>query len=110
MYNYKAKVVSVYDGDTIRVDIDLGFNIIMRNETIRLYGINTPELRGDEKADGYASKDKLLELMPIGSDITITTIKDTKEKYGRYLGIIYVNSMNINEELVKTGFAVEYLP
>ena len=109
MYTYKAKIVSVYDGDTLRVDIDLGFNIIMRNESIRLYGIDTPELRGDEKVSGYAAKNKLLELIPIGSDVIIQTIKDSKEKYGRYLGIIFVNGLNINEEMIKTGHAVEYL-
>jgi micrococcal nuclease len=109
MYTYKAKIASVYDGDTIRVDIDLGFNIIMKNESVRLYGIDTPELRGEEKVFGYESKNKLLEYIPVGSEVLIQTIKDSKEKYGRYLGIIFVNGVNINEEMVKNGYAVEYL-
>ncbi len=52
-YNYKVKkVVNVYDGDTITVDIDLGFNMVMCNQKLRLYGINTPEVRGEEREEG----------------------------------------------------------
>ena len=51
-YIYKAEVVSVYDGDTITVDIDLGFNVVLRKQKIRLGGINTPEIRGEEREEG----------------------------------------------------------
>ena len=110
MYEYKATVASVYDGDTIRVDIDLGFNIIMRNESIRLYGIDAPEIRGIERPQGLITREKLLTLIPIGSMITIKTIKDTKEKYGRYLGII-INSVgiNVNDTLLNENYATPYI-
>ena len=52
MYEYCAKVVSVYDGDTITVDIDLGFGIVLKKQKLRLLGINTPEVRGAEKILG----------------------------------------------------------
>ena len=48
MYEYRATVISVYDGDTITVDIDLGFGIVLRKQKLRLYGLNTPEVRGAE--------------------------------------------------------------
>ena len=63
LYQYKAKVMSVYDGDTIRVDIDLGLKTWIKNESIRLGRINAPEVRGSEKVKGIKSRDYLRKLI-----------------------------------------------
>ena len=105
-YCYKAKCVSVYDGDTVTLDISLGFNITMR-EKIRLLGINTPEVRGKEKLDGLISRDRLRELIDY-KDVIIVTHKDKGGKYGRLLATIYLDGVNINQQLVDEGFAKAY--
>jgi micrococcal nuclease len=109
MYKYAAKVVEVIDGDTIDVDVDLGFDIIHKLR-IRLYGINTPESRTrnkEEKVRGLAAKARLKELIE-GKLVVIETQKDDTEKYGRFLGVIYLNDANINKQLITEGYAVEY--
>jgi micrococcal nuclease len=123
MYTYRAYVTSVYDGDTITVDIELGFGIVARKQKIRLLHINTPEVRGEEREAGLVSRDALREKI-LHKNIIITTFKDKKGKYGRYLGEIYLEEVgetinegvetsvliNINEWLVEKGYAeyVEY--
>ena len=109
MYEYKAIVRSIYDADTLRADVDCGFGIWYKNEAFRLYGINAPELRGETLTEARKSRDWLLQQIPIGTEITIRTFKDQKEKYGRYLAIIYLNGRNLNEELVANGLAVPYI-
>lgn len=109
LYHYKAKVISVYDGDTCTIDIDLGLHTWIRGEKIRLNRINAPELKGKERAKGIASRDFLKSLI-LDKEIIIETIKDTKEKYGRYLGEIWLkdssgNFINVNDEMVKNKFA-----
>lgn len=109
-YKYKAKVVSIYDGDTITVDIDLGFDVILKNRKIRLYGIDTPEIRGEERPDGLVSRDYLRDLIG-DQEIVLETIKDKTGKYGRYLGIVHYDMgeelINVNELLVAEGLAIE---
>lgn len=107
-YIYNAIVQSVYDGDSIRVAIDLGFDTWKMNETIRLYGIDAPEIRGEERPTGLDSKAWFTSKVPVGSKIILQTIRDRKEKYGRYLGIIWFNGENINELMVSEGYAVKY--
>tara|TARA_R100000008_G_C3537761_1_gene143037 strand:+ start:158 stop:487 length:330 start_codon:yes stop_codon:yes gene_type:complete len=107
MYEYKAKVVKVYDGDTITVDFDLGFGIILQGQKIRLLGINTPEVRGEEKIEGIHSRDCLRERI-FGKTVTIKTHKDKKGKYGRWLGEVYLEDENINEWLISEGLAKRY--
>ncbi len=109
LYRYNAHVVSVYDGDTITVDIDLGLKTFVKGEKIRLSRINAPELRGAERARGLESRDFLRKLI-LDKDILLETIKDKRGKYGRYLGEIWVlqkgnRMLNINDLLVKKGFA-----
>ena len=107
MYEYRALVRKVYDGDTITVDIDLGFDMILRNQKIRLLGINTPEVRGKEREQGLISRDALRK--KIGSKwIIITTQLDKKGKYGRWLGTIFIDEENVNEWLISEGLAEEY--
>ena len=107
-YVYDATVVSVYDGDTIRVDIDLGFNLWLHNEPIRFIGINAPELKGDSRTEGLKSKEWLAAKLPPGTKILLRTEKDAREKYGRYLGTVYLNGVNLNEELINQGLAKPY--
>ena len=107
MYEYKATVVKVYDGDTITVDFDLGFGIVLKKQTIRLFGINTPEVRGTEKADGIISRDALRQRV-LGKQVIIKTSKDKKGKYGRWLGEVFVEDENINQWLISEGYAKEY--
>ena len=113
MYTYKAKLDRVVDGDTIDVNIDLGFDISV-HKRVRLAGINAPESRTkdlEEKKKGLASKARLIELLDKG-DLVV----ESKElgKYGRVIGdlTIYPDNLdlpiNINETLVKEGYAVEY--
>lgn len=104
-YYYNAKVLDVY-GDTITVDVDFGFSIRMEMR-IRLWGINTPELRGSDREKGLVSRDYLREMI-LGKNIILETIKDSRGKYGRILGIIHFNGLNVNEHLINEGFADRY--
>ena len=109
LYHYRATVVSVYDGDTCTVDIDLGLNTWVRGEKLRLYRINAPELRGVERPEGLKSRDFLREQID-GKKIIIQTIKDKKGKFGRYLAEVWLpvadgEMININDLLVEKGFA-----
>lgn len=110
LYQYKAIVTAVYDGDTCTVDIDLGLHTWVRGEKIRLMRINASELRGKERPKGLLSRDFLKNLI-LDKEIIIGTFKDKKEKYGRYLGEIWLNMngkdyVNVNDLLVKKGYAV----
>lgn len=107
MYTYKAIVTSVYDADTFKCDIDLGFGIIYKDQKIRLAGINAPEIKGETNSEGIKSRDALRSKI-LNKEIILTTRKDDKEKFGRYLGIVTVNDENINDWLVKNKFAVVY--
>ncbi len=107
MYEYQATVTKVYDGDTITVDFDLGFGIILKKQKIRLLGINTPEVRGAEKADGIISRDALRQRI-LDKQVIIKTSKDKKGKYGRWLGEVFVEDENINQWLISEGYAKEY--
>jgi len=112
LYHYRAKVLEIYDADTIRVELNLGFGLIWRGSDnrgveIRLFGLNAPEMKGNDKEKGTLSRDKLREQI-LGKEITIKTIKDKSEKYGRYLGIIIKDDgTNINDWLISEGLAVK---
>lgn len=112
LYHYKAKVLEVYDADTIRVEINLGFGLTWRGSDnrgveIRLFGINAPEMKGVEKDKGTISRNKLREQL-LNTEITLKTIKDKSEKFGRYLGIILKDDgTNINDWLVNEGLAIK---
>ena len=109
MYTYQAKVTSVYDGDTITVDIDLGLCVWVRSQKIRLHGLDAPELRGDSRPHGLESRDKLRELID-GKTVTLRTHKDDKGKYGRWLGTIECDGRDVNRWMIDHGYAraVEY--
>ena len=117
MYEYRAKINRVVDGDTVDVDIDLGFGVWMHKERVRMMGIDTPESRTRdkvEKAFGIASKDRLKELLPIGSIQVLKTEidrsgEDKKGKFGRILGDFLVDdNRRCTDILVEEGHAVAY--
>jgi len=107
MYEYKATVTRVYDGDTITVNIDLGFHIQMQKQTIRLAGINAPEIRGNTRARGLESRDWLRRQI-LGEKVTLKTIKDRKGKYGRWIAEVYLPGQHrsINTQMAISGYAV----
>ena len=100
MYEYKCKMVRVVDGDTVDVDIDLGFGVWMRKQRIRMYGIDTPESRTSDKVEkvyGKPATEFLVKWTNAG-DLTLKTFKDGKGKFGRILGELWfgVNTTSTN--------------
>ncbi|MDA0177313.1 MULTISPECIES: thermonuclease family protein [Mesoflavibacter] len=109
MYNYKAKIIGVYDGDTVTAMVDLGF-LHFQEMKLRLYGIDTPELRGPEREQGIIVRDILREMI-LNKEVTIRSYKDKQGKYGRYLAnIITEDGLEVNQWLVDNGHAKEYYP
>ena len=113
MFEYNAVVVKVVDGDTVDVDIDLGFSVWLKKQRVRLYGLDTPESRTrdkEEKKYGLLAKAKVLEHCPIGSKIKVKTQKGkSKGKYGRILGeLISEKSVNVNKFLIDNNYGVDY--
>jgi micrococcal nuclease len=113
MYQYKAIITKVIDGDTVDVDIDLGFDVWLKNQRIRLYGIDTPESRTSDKVEkvfGNLAKAKVLHFCPVGEQIVLQTkTDDSRGKYGRILGeLITKDGVNVNTYLVDNAYAVQY--
>tara|TARA_A100001201_G_scaffold11770_1_gene15473 strand:+ start:195 stop:668 length:474 start_codon:yes stop_codon:yes gene_type:complete len=119
MYEYKATVVKVIDGDTVDVDIDLGFGIVLKDERVRIMGIDTPESRTRDKVEkvfGLAAKERLKQLLedkPILKTQINKDGEDMKGKFGRILGNFLVERYEGEEELVtdvmiEEGHAVPY--
>jgi micrococcal nuclease len=120
MYEYKAHVVKIVDGDTVDVDIDLGFGIVMKDERVRIMGIDTPESRTSDKVEklfGKAASARVKELLE--EDIILKTQiarngEDMKGKYGRILGDFIVERFEdgrqemLTDILVEEGHAVAY--
>lgn len=117
MYEYRAKVTNVVDGDTIDVLIDQGFDTF-RRERLRLYGIDTPEKRGPERIEGLKVK-KYVEEKILGHSVIIETRKDPnfrdrKGSFGRYLATVYYSVsderfINLNKELERVGMAKPFM-
>jgi micrococcal nuclease len=115
MYEYRVKsVIAVVDGDTIDVDIDLGFDISI-TKRVRLAGIDTPESRTKDKIEktlGLEVKEHLKKKLKEAKLIVIKTeLPDSTEKYGRVLGWLFLDGaeLSVNEALVSTGYAWGYL-
>jgi|SRR5210317_558098 micrococcal nuclease len=119
MYQYNVSVVKVVDGDTIDVDIDLGFGMTYKKQRVRLMGIDTPESRTrdlEEKKFGKASKRHLKKLLESAERISL--ISHDKGKFGRILGEIYIHfneghpvfgtEINVNQQMIDDHHAVEY--
>ena len=114
MWTYRCKLRRVVDGDTVDVDIDLGFSIWQMNERVRIMGIDTPESRTRDKIEkkfGLAAKAKLKSLLGPKPVLQTTISKkgeDMKGKFGRVLGDFLVDGKQVTEIMCKTGHAVPY--
>tara|TARA_B100001778_G_scaffold148624_1_gene122231 strand:- start:2006 stop:2458 length:453 start_codon:yes stop_codon:yes gene_type:complete len=123
MYEYNAKVLRIVDGDTLDVDIDLGFGVWIHKERIRLEGIDTPESRTrdlEEKKFGLLSKEYVRNLLPVGSIVKLVCKSyDSKGKFGRILGDIEIEekrmigrelteSTSLVMKMINNGYGVEY--
>jgi len=128
-YIYHAELTKVYDADTWRADIDLGVNTWRRNEPLRLYGLDAPEIKrskakGHTRAhvnEGYKCRDIMLSFLGLAPQnyarkakyikintpvpVIIQTIKDEEDKYGRMLAIIHKDGINLNQKLIASGCA-----
>ena len=115
-FEYFAKVKEVVDGDTLVADIDLGFNVVLANQKIRLNGIDTPESRTSdlvEKKYGIMSKNFTKQFVDNCKDkyiIVKTEINEETEKFGRVLGKVFNpdSKLELTEELIKNNLAVKY--
>lgn len=110
MYKYQATIKRWVDGDTVDVDIDLGFGLIYNNQRLRLYGIDAWESRTrdlDEKEKGLAATAFVNEMAPVGTQVTIITYKEGK--YGRILAEVFLDEdTNLNKLLTEKGHAERY--
>ena len=111
---YDVTVIKVVDGDTVDVDIDLGFGVTLRDERVRIMGIDTPESRTRDKVEdlfGEAAKARLKELISEGAKLITTEDKhgeDMKGKFGRILGDFKVGDKKVTDILIEEGHAVAY--
>jgi micrococcal nuclease len=104
MYQYYATVGRVVDGDTVDLEVDLGFHMVARIR-FRLTGINAPEM---STVDGPQAKMHLQSLLPVGTSVRITTAK--ADKYGRWLAVIYdQRERSVNQLMLDAGHAVRYM-
>lgn len=115
MYEYRVYVKRVIDGDTVDVDVDLGFGVVLKDERIRLEGIDTPESRTSDRVEklfGIAAKRKVEQLLISGDCILVSKTYDSRGKFGRILGDIVVvhgeSRLSVCETLIKERFAVAY--
>jgi micrococcal nuclease len=108
-YLYDAELIRVIDGDTVDAWIDLGFKVTVRRR-IRLWGIDAPETRTRdlvEKAEGKRAKQRLVEILDVNRG-TFTVRSVGVDKYGRCLGEIYIQDVNINKQLLAEGLVSVY--
>lgn len=116
MWEYRCKIVHIVDGDTVDVDIDLGFGIELKDERVRIAGIDTPESRTRdliEKQFGLAATARCHELLPVGSTQTLVTQfnkdgEEMKGKFGRILGDFRIDNTLYTEILLAEHHAVRY--
>ena len=116
MYEYNCKILRVVDGDTVDVDIDLGFGVWLKKERVRMMGIDTPESRTRDKVEkkfGLAAKAFVKSKMPVGSIQVLKTEidksgEDKKGKFGRILGDFLIDEDRLTDIMVSEGHAVAY--
>ena len=117
MYEYRATLLKIIDGDTVDVDIDLGFGVVLTNQRIRLYGIDTPESRTrdlEEKKCGKLAARYIEDHIKVSSSFTLRTKLDGKGKYGRILGELvcfvpeFDREMSLNDAMISKKLAVKY--
>jgi len=109
---YLAKLERIIDGDTIIADLYLGLSVILDDQYIRFYGIDAWETRGEEREEGLKAKEYLEGRLDEGERVEIEIRpewgQNGKGKYGRWLGVVYVDGVNINAELVEKEHAEKY--
>ena len=112
MYEYKATVKRIIDGDSLILDIDLGFYMFMNETKIRLYGLDTPEMTSEDpllRLQAIMATRYLFDNLKVGEKVIIKTVLDKREKYGRLLAtIITKDGLNINEGLIQNKLAISY--
>ena len=117
MYEYNCTIRKIVDGDTVDVDIDLGFGVWLKDQRIRIYGLDTPECRtrdNEEKIFGLAAKTYVIQHLPVGSTQILKTVinedgEDVKGKFGRILGdfVIHTGQM-LSKTMIEEGYGVAY--
>lgn len=117
MYEYRATILRVVDGDTVEAQVDLGFNVFVV-QTFRLYGINAPETKGESRLQGIESRKYLSSLISQETGASFKLLIQTKkskqdsdrqEKYGRYLAVLIADGINLNLAMVNAGQATPYM-
>lgn len=123
LYWYRGRVDKIIDGDSYRISLDLGFGLVRASlkmsgeiigENYRVHGINTPEIRGEEREEGLKSKARVESLLKPGDSVLVRTSKSGK--YGRYLADVYLIDgegnigQSIGNLLIEEGYAKEYEP
>ena len=107
MYEYNAKIISVYDGDGVYdAEIDMGMNLFQRKD-IRLFGVDTPEMRGEHKKAGKVVRDFVRNLI-LNKAVLIITQKDKTGKYGRLLASVIIDDIDLAQLLLDKGYAKAY--
>ena len=110
MYEYRCGITRIVDGDTVDAEIDLGFDIVYKSR-VRLYGIDTPESRTrdlDEKARGKLASKFLSDAILHADSLKIQTKLDKKGKFGRVLGVIVADDVDLNQAMIDNYLAVAY--
>lgn len=110
LFHYRATVAGIYDGDSLTLDIDLGLGIWAMGQKVRLHGVDTPEIRGEERPLGLAVRDQVERWIPVWSPVTVQTHRDRKGRYGRWLVTVWPDGWteSINARLLREGLAEEY--
>jgi micrococcal nuclease len=111
VFTYNVTINRIVDGDTAKVDIDLGFGIVYSNQTIRFWGIDTPESRTrdlEEKYYGKLASQYVKDRLIVGEKYQMRTEID-KGKYGRILGEFFIDGVSLNQQMIDENMAVKYL-
>ncbi len=105
MYQYRAIVTKIYDGDTMTLDIDLGFGVWLKKQSIRMARIAAAEIRGEERPQGLIVRDTLRGWLPLGTVVLLETQKDKAGKYGRWLGEVYFMGNMMDAQSAEAGIS-----
>jgi micrococcal nuclease len=110
MYRYKVEVTRVVDGDTVDVDIDLGFGMTYKKQRVRLMGIDTPESRTRDLQEKFYGKQSKKFLSSVLKGKVVTLLSHDKGKFGRIIGDLFIegNDMSVNQQMIQAHHAVPY--
>ena len=110
MYRYRVYVTRVVDGDTVDVDVDLGFNTMLRKQRVRMMAIDTPESRTRDLEEKFYGKQSKYFLESILKDKKIQLVSHDKGKFGRILGELFIDGLetSVNQTMINNNHAVPY--